>query len=41
MSITKKPYEISIWKDKLVYVGKDRNIYDSAEAMAGITTADY
>jgi hypothetical protein len=28
MSIIKKPYEISIWKDVLTYVGKDSNNND-------------
>jgi hypothetical protein len=29
MSLIKKPYEISIWRDVLVYVGKDGNEYHS------------
>ena len=41
MSVIKKPYEISIWRDKLIYVGKDGNTYDSISAMSGITTVDY
>ena len=41
MNIIKKPYEISIWRDKLIYVGKDGNTYDSLQDMSGITTVDY
>ncbi len=41
MSIIKKPYEISIWRDKLIYIGKDGNAYDSLYDMSGITTVDY
>jgi len=25
MSIIKKPYELSVWEDVLIYVGKDSN----------------
>ena len=41
MSLIKKPYEISIWRDILVYVGKDGNEYYSITEMSGITTVDY
>ena len=41
MSLIKKPYEISIWRDVLVYVGKDGNEYHSITQMSGITTVDY
>ena len=41
MSIIKKPYEISIWRDKLIYIGKDGNAYDSLQDMTNITTVDY
>ena len=41
MSLIKKPYEISIWRDVLIYVGKDGNEYRSITQMSGITTVDY
>lgn len=39
MSIIKKPYEISIWEDKIQYVGIDGNIYNDISEMS--VSVDY
>ena len=42
MSIIKKPYEISIWKDVLIYVGKDSNNNDiESQNIENLATIDY
>lgn len=42
MSIIKKPYEISIWKDVLIYVGKDSNNNNiESQNIENLTTIDY
>lgn len=42
MSLQKKPYEISIWEDVIVYVGKDSNGEDiESQNISDLTTISY
>lgn len=42
MSVIKKPYEISVWEDKIVYVGLSGNEYNSMEELiAAQDTVEY
>lgn len=42
MSVIKKPYEISIWKDVLIYVGKDSNNNNiESQNIEDLVTVDY
>ena len=41
MSILKKPYEISIWEDAVVYVGTDQQEYNSISDIPSGVQVDY